>query len=131
MIFRYLANNWSRIIKFLVIGVVTLAANLMAFNMLDKLFNIYLSISMAYVFTTFLHYALNRSFAFGSTVSHSTSIPKYIFMIGNNYLIVLVVTFFYHDIFGFRASYLIFVTSFSTAASSFVFMNHFVFKKVS
>lgn len=131
MIYQYFLSNWNRFFKFSLVGVATLVLNWTTFNVLNKFFGIYFSISVAYGITVSCHYALNRSIAFSSSASHITSVPKYLVMVIINYVFAVIITFIYHDIFGFRAVYLIFVTSLATAISSFIIMNHFVFKKVS
>jgi putative flippase GtrA len=125
----YIKENFNKIILFIFVGVVTFTFNFISFIIINDYFeNTFISVTISWLLTTMLHYILNRIITFKYKSSLIISSTRYSVMIIFNYLIVVSVTFIYDHIDLLPTKYLIIFTSLSTALSSFLTMNHFVFK---
>lgn len=133
-IYNYLVKNFNKLTIFFIIGIGTFAIYLaMIFLFYDILMLGYkISISISYLITVFVHFFCNRKFTYKHnkrTAIFAHSI-KYLFILLTNYTITISIA---HILVGLMhcPPYLsVLVSSFFTAFSSFLLMNHFVFSRI-
>jgi len=132
MILPYLSADINKFFVFVVVGVITFFVNYFSFYTLAIMNKIgsYQAISISYLITTTTHYLLNRKLTFKAKNGQLKSIRRYLLMLVINYLITLFATVIYLKILEADIKFLIFFTSLSTMLSSFLIMNHFVFRRV-
>jgi putative flippase GtrA len=133
IIFSYLKNNQSYIIRFILVGFVTFAINNLFFLFFNGYlqFNYQLSITFSYFLTVASHFCLNNFFTFSGQVEKVIlgAVPRYLLMLGLNYLITLSVVASTVEFIGLSPYFGIVFSSAATAISSFLVMNHFVFRR--
>lgn len=129
----YTKNYKRQMFRFVLVGVVTFLINNFFFWIFYSCFNLYyqVSASLAYCLTVICHFFLNRGFSYGHRTMTGIygSIPKYLGMLLLNYLIVLTVVLTTVEVFRLSPFFGILFSTAFTGCSSFLIMNHFVFKK--
>lgn len=133
ILFNYLKNNRSYIIRFILVGLVTFSINNLFFWFFNGYlqFNYQLSITFSYFLTVASHFCLNNFFTFSGQVEKVilAALPRYLLMLGLNYSITLSVVALTVELIGISPYFGIVFSSAATAISSFLVMNHFVFRR--
>jgi putative flippase GtrA len=130
LLFTYLIGNKDELLKFILVGTILFFISNLIYILLNKIFNvnIYLSYSIAYILSIFIHYILNKNYTYDSKkLSHKIFI-KYIFYLIFNYILGMSLSFFFINILIFNELYLFFYTTPFTMVSSFMLMKYFVFR---
>ena len=128
---RYLAEHRLQIVKFAVIGFLTLGINFISFHLFYGLFRLdyRIAVSLAYIVTVSCHFSLHRIFTFRATdqqIAHNAG--KYLFMLIMNYGITLTVVWLVVEIVGWSPYVGVIASSAATASASFFIMKYFVFQ---
>ena len=129
----YVNNYRQKLFRFVVVGVITFLINNFLFWVFQSKFHFFYEVSITFAFflTVAFHFSLNRFFTYSlrSEGARFFAIPKYLIMLVINYLITLSVVFLTVNFLGLSAYFGIFFSTVSTAFSSFLIMNHYVFSK--
>jgi putative flippase GtrA len=127
---HYWLTNFGELCRFGLVGIATFGVNFLAFSVFFGL--LYLdyrvAVSLAYVLTVCCHFLLNKRFTFGATeqkLRHNA--PRYVLMLGLNYVITIVACWLTVEIVGASPYFGVVASTAGTALSSFFVMKYFVF----
>ncbi len=128
----FFAQNKKEILIFLVIGLGTLALNLIIFSYLFYYFKTSSEIATTYAYwtTVSVHFMLNRVVTFGAGggggLIHAF---KYLIMLGSNYLLTLLGLWLVATKLMLPPVANIFFSTITNSVASYLLMKYFVFKK--
>ena len=129
--FRYIIEQRKQLFRFGCIGFSTFVMNFLFFYLFYKLFHwdYRIAVSLAFVLTVILHFFLHRIFTFKASdqqIAHNAG--KYIFMLGINYVITMIVAWFVVEILRISPSFTVIAATAVTTVMNFFLMKYFVFK---
>jgi putative flippase GtrA len=115
------------------VGVATFAINNLFFWIFNSYLNLnyQLSITFSYFLTVASHFLLNHFFTYSGQADKGIlgAFPKYLLMLVLNYLITLSVVSTTVELLGLSPYFGIVFSTAATAMTSFLVMNHFVFRR--
>jgi len=130
---KYFKYYRSFILRFFLVGIVTFAINNLFFWIFNTylIFNYRISITFSYFLTVASHFLLNHFFTYSSQAEKGLAgaFPRYLLMLVLNYLITLSVVSLTVELLGLSPYFGIVFSTAATAISSFLVMNHFVFRR--
>jgi len=133
MIFNYFMCNRAYILRFLVVGLTTFGINNLFFWIFNGYlrFNYQISISFSYFLTVVSHFLLHHFFTYGGRVDKEIygALPRYFLMLTLNYLITFTIVSLTIELLALSPYFGIIFSTMATAISSFLLMNHYVFKR--
>jgi putative flippase GtrA len=128
---NFININNLQIIRFCIVGVLTLILHLVIFYISNNYLGLGLSLSSTYAFwlTTLIHFILNRNFVFKiSTNSLIKQKINYLIMIFYNYIITLIGLYIIINILKYNPYINIFFSTIMNVIFNYLWMKNFVFK---
>lgn len=133
MIFNYFVFHRAYILRFVLVGIITFAINNLFFWIFNSYFkfNYQVSITFSYFLTVASHFLLNHFFTYGGQADKEifSALPRYLSMLALNYLITFSIVSLTVELLGLSPYFGIIFSTAGTAVSSFLLMNHFVFRR--
>ncbi len=127
---NFLNSHKLQLTIFVIVGLVTFCINFGSFHVFYAIAHLdyKLAASIAYIITVITHFLLHRTFTFGAADQKMVhSLWKYLFMLGLNYTILLIVMWFFVDIINCSPYIGLIASTGFTAFINFFMMKYFVF----
>jgi len=129
-ILRFVMENQISIAIFLLVGTLSAIVNLGSFSLLFHFCKMHyqFSVSIAYILSVIFHFFANRRFSFRNHhIQITNQIPKYLTMIGMNYLLTLFIVHIVVEVMGFTPYFGIVCAIGVTVWTSYILSRFWVF----